>query len=171
MKILLIGDSITNGFDTDKLLPDMEIINKGVYGDNSVGVLNRLANDVVTEMPDYVYFLIGTNDFAMGRSNNQLLETLKKTAELIKKYLPKSKIIFTSILPTRRIENRPNERINKMNELIKQLCAEYKAEYFTLHSAMKDKSGQMKIEYTNDGLHLTDAAYKTWAEILRQRHS
>lgn len=171
MKILLIGDSLTNGFKTGKLLPDMEIINKGIYGDNSEGLLERLEKDVVSEKPDIIYILIGTNDFAMGRSNDKLLETLKKTAGVLNKYLTNSKIIFTSILPTRRIENRPNDRINKMNELIKHLCIKYNAEYFNLHSAMADETGGLKIEYTNDGLHLTDAAYQKWAEILRGRHT
>ena len=171
MKIILIGDSITAGFKTDLLLPGLKIVNKGVYGDNSEGVLKRLKHDVIAQAPDIVYILIGTNDFALGRSNDQLLETLKNTAEILQTSLKKTKIYFASILPTRAIENRPNERINEMNLLISKLCKRKGLEYFNLHAEMADEFGNLKEELTIDGLHLTDAAYKKWSQILNDRHS
>ena len=170
MKILLIGDSITEGFKTGILLPNLDIINKGVYGDNSEGVLKRLNADVISYNPDIVYIMIGINDFAMGRNNDQLLDTLEKIAVLLKKTIPAGRIFFTSILPTRNIENRPNSRINEFNELIKQLCTNRGAEYFNLHSEMTDETGLLNKKYTIDGLHLTGAAYQKWAEVLQQRH-
>ncbi len=171
MKILLIGDSITEGFKTGILLPNLNIINKGVYGDNSEGVLKRLNADVISHNPDIVYILIGTNDFAMGRNNGQLLDTLEKIAGLLKKTIHTGEIYFTSILPTRNIKNRPNRRINEMNELIKQLCVKRGTKYFNLHSAMTDETGLLNNKYTIDGLHLTDTAYQKWAEVLQQRHT
>ena len=171
MKILLIGDSITESFKTDLLLPRLKILNKGIYGDNSEGVFNRLKHDVIAQAPDIVYILIGTNDFALGRSKNQLLETLENTAEILQTYLKKTKIYFTSILPTRSIENRPNKRINEMNLLISKLCERKGLEYFNLHSEMADEFGNLKEELTIDGLHLSDTAYKIWSQILLSRHS
>lgn len=171
MKILLIGDSITEGFDTDKHLPQFKILNKGICGDNSVGVLNRLNHDVIAHNPDIIYILIGTNDFALGRSNDELLESLEKTAEVLQTYLKHTKIFFTSILPTRAIENRPNDRINKTNALIRQLCKRKSLEYFNLHAEMADEFGNLNEAFTLDGLHLTEAAYKRWSEILINRHN
>jgi lysophospholipase L1-like esterase len=171
MKILLIGDSITEGFKTDLLLPRLKILNKGISGDNSEGVFNRLKHDVIAQAPDIVYILIGTNDFALGRSNDQLLETLENTAEILQTYLKKTKIYFTSILPTLDIEDRPNERINEMNLLISKLCERKGLEYFNLHYEMADEFGNLKEELTIDGLHLSNTAYKIWSQILLRRHS
>ena len=45
-KIILLGNSITQFGDWKKLLNDSSVINRGIAGDNTHGVLTRL-NDVI----------------------------------------------------------------------------------------------------------------------------
>lgn len=40
-----------------------EVINKGVNGDTTTGILNRFPEDVISHNPDLVFILTGTNDF------------------------------------------------------------------------------------------------------------
>ena len=40
-----------------------DIINKGVNGDTTAGIVTRFKEDVLDGQPDHVYFLTGTNDF------------------------------------------------------------------------------------------------------------
>ncbi|MDO4834642.1 MAG: GDSL-type esterase/lipase family protein [Bacillota bacterium] len=40
-----------------------DVINKGVNGDTTGGILNRFSEDVLKQKPDMVFFMTGTNDF------------------------------------------------------------------------------------------------------------
>ena len=44
-----------------------EIINKGICGNNTNDILDRLQKDVLSERPDLVVLMIGTNDFCNER--------------------------------------------------------------------------------------------------------
>jgi len=164
-KILLIGDSITEAFKTDKLLPELNIINKGVYGDNTTGVLARLEKDVIDQNPDVVFVLIGTNDFALERTDDELTGNIDKIINILTEKLENAAIYLTPILPTRNIENRPNERIREVNNTLKMLTQKYGIRYFDLYSCLLD-NGQIAEHFTIDGLHLSDDAYKIWADFL-----
>lgn len=71
MKIVCIGDSITYGYNVDynqswihpaRQKTGYEIINCGINGDTSGGMLARFYDDVITEKPDYVHIMGGVND-------------------------------------------------------------------------------------------------------------
>jgi GDSL-like Lipase/Acylhydrolase. len=71
--IIFLGDSITEGFPTDTLLKEFSIVNKGISGDRTELVLERLNRDVIRLSPSAVFLLIGINDMGSGFSNNTLL--------------------------------------------------------------------------------------------------
>lgn len=77
MKIVCLGDSFVRGFGVSEehcwvsRLADLlgeDVINKGVNGDTSGGILARFYPDVVTENPRYVLIDGGFNDFLSGSS-------------------------------------------------------------------------------------------------------
>lgn len=165
-KILLIGDSITEGFDTQKLMPEFSIINKGISGNNSKDLLNRLKTDLIPYEPDIVFVLIGTNDLAQGNSDHEILINIKEIVASIKFHLINTEVYVTSILPTRNNELRPNERIKRLNKKIEMLTYEQKVKYFNLFPLFVDDSENLIQELTEDGLHLNELAYKLWADYL-----
>jgi len=70
-KIVCHGDSLTEASDLDKKYTwpimlesrlDLKIINSGIGGDTSGGLLGRFYDDVVRHQPDLVIILGGTND-------------------------------------------------------------------------------------------------------------
>ena len=99
--ILMIGDSITEGFDTKKYFLDEIIINKGVSGDSTVECLDRICSGWFIPLPDRVYICIGTNDFARDRTDQFVLANTKTIIEKDCQFAPESKIFLTSIFPTR----------------------------------------------------------------------
>lgn len=64
---VLLGDSWFAGGDLyNRLvarLPKATIINKGVSGNKASDLLARFATDVATQNPDFVWIMIGTNDY------------------------------------------------------------------------------------------------------------
>ena len=54
------------------------------------------------------------------------------------------------------------------NQRLQKLAKEFDYDYIDLHSQMKDDKGELKQEFTADGLHLNAEGYKVWkAQIDR----
>ncbi|WP_152805145.1 GDSL-type esterase/lipase family protein [Alkalibaculum sporogenes] len=75
MKIVCIGDSLTFGYKLKqshvwtRLLEcklNIDVINKGINGDTSGGMLSRFYIDVLTLKPSHVIIMGGVNDLIMG---------------------------------------------------------------------------------------------------------
>ena len=165
-KIIFLGDSITEGFDLKHYFPDLNIVNKGIYGDNTDGVLARLHKDVIELNPDVIFLLIGTNDFACGKSNNMLIENLKKILTIIKSNLPAAAVYHSSILPVRGLDNRNNKDIKEVNNEMRTFCDATGITYFDLFPQFLNSNLEMAEIYSEDGLHLTKEGYDKWAELL-----
>lgn len=75
MKIICLGDSLTYGYGVrrskvwTKLAQDklgIEIVNEGISGDTSGGMLSRLHSCVYIQKPDAVFIMGGVNDLIAG---------------------------------------------------------------------------------------------------------
>jgi lysophospholipase L1-like esterase len=167
-KFLLTGDSITWSFDTLKLLPEFNIINKGIPGNNSTHLLKRLKRDLLASNPGMVFILIGTNDIAQGCGDSEISANIRSIMMLTTEYVPVKDIFITSILPTRNNQPRPNKRILELNKKIKIIADEFKVNYLDLYPLFADETDQLIVDLTEDGLHLNEKAYERWAQFLRQ---
>lgn len=86
-KITCIGDSLTFGYGVSKdkkwidilakELPQYEVLNKGVNGDTTSGLLSRFYQDVILNKPEKTIITIGSNDFLTGRTVDSAFENLK----------------------------------------------------------------------------------------------
>ena len=55
----------------------------------------------------------------------------------------------------------------RVNELLPSIAERHGAEYVDLWPAFADEDGKLSRAYTTDGLHLSGAGYKRWAEMVR----
>lgn len=165
-KILLLGDSITESFPNDFLIPGYAVLNKGISGNSTNEVLQRLDEDVIQERPDIIFMLIGTNDFARNRENIEISDNYTKILFKLKNSLPSVTIYAVSVLPVRDLDNRSNARIIELNNSISKLVKEMHLNFFDLYSDFTDEEGKLKKEFTEDGLHLTAVAYLCWKKHL-----
>ncbi len=58
---------------------EYEVVNKGVNGDTTTGILTRSHEDIIKSKATHTIILAGTNDFLLGRS----LENVEKNLNLI----------------------------------------------------------------------------------------
>jgi lysophospholipase L1-like esterase len=164
--LLLIGDSITEGFNTKELLPNINIVNKGVSGDSTFETINRIEESWFDSEPELIFICIGTNDLPRDTSDETILSNIKKIALRIKDHYPDGKIFLMPLFPTLDNPPRPNSRIVSLNIKIKYLTDELSCGFFNTYPHFADNQGNLKSEFTNDGLHLTDRAYKHWSELI-----
>lgn len=166
LKILFIGDSITEGFNNKHFLPELNIRNEGVSGDRTDETFDRINPEWFNPQPDLIFLCIGTNDIARGRTDIFIVQAIDSILHKIFALSPRSKLIVTSIFPTYSNEERSNQRIVEINKRLNLLCDNRNILYFHLHRHFTDEFGQLRINFTDDGLHLNDEGYKQWAVKL-----
>lgn len=105
MKLLCIGDSLTYGYGVFrdeswvqlvKKGLNIPIINKGINGDTTAGMLSRSYTDVVENNPSHVIIMGGCNDFISNRSLNMVEENIK---ELVKEAIDYNIVPIIGIEP------------------------------------------------------------------------
>jgi lysophospholipase L1-like esterase len=175
--VVLLGDSITEGFEVAKYFPGRRLLNRGIgadvignamSADDPRGVLQRLNESVFDCAATDVFILIGINDLNTGRNVESMEMGYRELLKRIRERVPAVKIHVQSVLPTRGTHAKQNAPVLAFNEKLKKLTEEFACDWIDLHRLMRDENGELKAEFTNDGLHLTEPAYRLWrAEVLR----
>ncbi|RYF85411.1 MAG: sialate O-acetylesterase [Chitinophagaceae bacterium] len=171
--IIFLGNSITAGIDWMELLGRTDVRNRGISGDITFGVLERL--DEVTEgKPAKVFILIGINDISRNIPDSVIINNHRKIVQRIKKESPKTKIYFHTLTPVNneftQFKNHYNkdEHILYVNEALKKMAAEEKITVIDLYPHFLNADKKMDKKYTIDGLHLNAAGYKVWSDLLKK---
>lgn len=169
--IIFLGNSITAGVDWMELLGNINARNRGISGDITFGVLERLS-EVTEGKPAKVFILIGINDISRNIPDSFILSNYKKIVERIKKESPSTKIYFQTLLPVNneftQFKNHYNkdEHILHVNEELKKLAQKEKITLVDLYPHFLNAEKKLDKKYTVDGLHLNADGYKMWKEIL-----
>ncbi len=169
--VVLVGDSITEGFEVAKHFPGRRVLNRGIGADvigNALpagdprGVLQRLDNSVFDCAPTDVFLLIGINDLNSGRDIDTMEAGYRELLSRIRGRRPDLRVHVQSVLPTRGEHDKQNEPVRQINGRLRKLTAEFHCGFIDLHPLMGDAEGRLRTEFTNDGLHLTEPAYVIW---------
>lgn len=173
--VVLVGDSITEGFEVAKYFPGRRVLNRGIGADvigNALppddprGVLQRLDHSVFDCAPGDVFLLIGINDLNAGREVATMEAGYRELLRRVRERRPDLRVHVQSVLPTRGDHDRQNAPVRDFNERLKRLAAEFRCNFLDLHALMRDDESRLKAEFTNDGLHLTEAAYQVWRKEI-----
>jgi lysophospholipase L1-like esterase len=171
-QIIMLGNSITNGGNWSELLGNNRVINRGISGDNTFGVLNRL-DEIVSSQPEKIFILIGINDLSRETPVDVILNNYRRIVSKIQLESPETRIYVQSLFPTNnefdhfpRAQNKDDE-IRAVNIGIEKIAGEYGITFIDLYPHFMDKEGKLSKEYTNDGLHLMGKGYLKWTEIIR----
>lgn len=172
--IVLLGDSILNGFDHQLLNTEKAIINCGIDGATSQ-TLFLVLNSVIKMQPDQILFMVGTNDLADEHEFDCLDITfaLFNMISVIHQQLPMVKVGILTPLPIdesrQRTRARNNRTLRMLGEEMKALKQDLDyVEVIDLFSLYLDEQGSMKADYTTDGLHLSAAGYQLFAKKLSE---
>ncbi len=175
--VVLLGDSITEGFDVTKYFSGRRVLNRGIGADvignemptnDNRGVLKRLNESVFDCAATDVFLLIGINDLGSGRKVEVMEQGYREILKRIREKAPAVRVHVQSVLPTRGNYTKHNAPVLDFNARIRKLATEFGCDFIDLHKLMKDEQGELKAEFTRDGLHLNDAAYLIWrAEVLK----
>lgn len=172
-KVVFLGNSLTEGGKWDKYFPKQAPVNRGISGDNTEGMLNRIG-EIIDAKPRILFILTGINDISQNLTNQQIIVNYTHILDSVQTESPKTVIYVQSILPINNDFGRykrligKEEQVSAFNKALKKLCDEKKIKFINLYPHFEDKSGKLKKEITNDGLHLNDAGYTIWVKELKK---
>lgn len=170
--IVFLGNSITQVGKWQELIPNKKIINKGISGDVTTGVLARI-EDCLLAKPEKIFVMIGINDLKIGKAIDTITANQIKIIEKIRRLSPRTKIYMESTLPVNEsmlaniYKRLNNADIAKMNVALKLACKQEKVKYIDLQPIMIDENAQLKKSLSTDGLHLKPEAYLNWVNYLK----
>ena len=176
--IIFIGDSIVEYYPLQELLGTTKtIVNRGIRGYQTGLLLDNLDAHLYGDTVDQIVLLIGTNDIGKDVPMSQALTNLESVIQSISRDYPLSQIKLVSILPVHQGEEykqtvyiRTNEKIKAWNQVYQDLASAYmQVEYVSVFEELLDQEGQLKSDYTTDGLHLSVSGYQTLSETLKTR--
>lgn len=170
--IVFLGNSITDGGEFNELLHNENIKNRGISGDVISGVMERL-HQVTDGKPRMIFLMIGINDIAHNKSLSELTEEYENLVKAIRNSSPSSRLFIESVLPINNSFKRYKNLFGKeqliinLNQQLKEISQENGADYIDLYSVFVDGKGNLKKDFTNDGLHLTGKGYHAWANAIK----
>ncbi len=172
-EIIFLGNSITEGGDWKALFPNVNAVNRGISGDVTAGILNRLS-EVTSSQPKKIFLLIGTNDLARGKSKSYVVDHVASILHEIQKDSENTEIFLQSILPVnpkvgdKFSGHKSNQQlIMSVNRSLEELAKRNNVSFIDLHKRFRNAKGALKPKFTYDGLHLSKQGYKKWKRVLR----
>ena len=166
-EIIFLGNSISDQCEWAELFSDPRVKNRGIGGDDTDGVLERL-DEVTASHPDKIFLLIGTNDLSYGKDVPHVLKNIALILDRVKADSPETMVYLQSILP---VDDgihytRDNRQILEVNSKLPDLAKERGYTYVDLHTAFRNEAGILNPDYSYDGLHLSGKGYLYWKELI-----
>lgn len=178
---LFVGDSLTTGFKSYTLISFNNIIARNGLKIEDVMTTEYFETEngnitMIDAMKSYdvshIYIMVGANSVSYASVEN-IIGEYSKILDAVKKDHPTSNIYVQSILPVTSYyeaqnPNHNNEKIDKINTELLNLCKEKEVHYLNVAEIFKDESGAM-YEYISpgDGLHISKNSYRIWIDYLK----
>ena len=169
---LFLGDSITEFYKLEDYYDkDLFVVNSGISGNSAYNILSDMYNRVYKYNPTKVFLLIGTNDLS-HQTDDQIINNILDIVSKIHIYRKNAEVYVESIYPVNNntegndividwmVAERDNERIKGINKVLKEKSKEHEYTYLDFYSKLEDEKGRLKLDYTTDGLHISDEGYK-----------
>ena len=161
-QIVIAGDSITEICNMElyrayEKRNSLDVYNRGISGDTSDRLLERLQSNVLCLMPKCIVYLIGTNDISIGADEEYVFSNIEEIIIKTSDFCPDTDIILLKVFP---VDGRNNRFIKKKNSDIKRLNDKldifekrYGITVLDLTDKLSDNNGMFNGKYTYDGLH------------------
>lgn len=182
-RVVFIGDSLTLGWPAlgaTGHFAGFEVISRGITSQVTSQILLRFRQDVVDLHPRIVVILAGTNDLArvIPPALPVIESNLASMAQLAK--ANGIRVVLSSLPPVNDSGHEPNgepvirskthssHQIRELNDWIKRFAKQNSFIFLDYYSAMVDRQGFLKMEYSQDGMHPNATGYSVMEPLAAQ---
>jgi len=183
--LLMIGDSITHGFDKagktvwDKYYAPRNAVNMGFSGDRTEHVLWRLEHGELDGVsPKLAVIMIGTNNSnGDDHTAEEIADGIKAIVCQIRTRLPETKVLILAIFPRGDAAQRKDKKHdapfndqwaknNQASELASKVADGKMVFYLDINKAFLNDEGVLTREIMPDLLHPKEKGYQLWADAM-----
>jgi lysophospholipase L1-like esterase len=170
--IVFIGNSLTENCDWAELFPDLKIQNRGIGGDWTHGILDRI-DGIARSHPAKIFFEVGLGDLNdRPHEIGQIIGNCRQIVNRVKTVSPETRIYFQSLMPVQdvicRHMKKKSEEIIAFNLQLKNLSRECNATFIDLYPSFVVTGDQLNPEYTVDGGHVNGKGYLLWKSLIEK---
>ena len=166
--IVFTGSSSIRLLDLKKVFPGLKALNRGFGGSHTSDVNHYLDRCLLRYEPSLVIFYCGGNDLWDKKTPEQVEEDFAEFQRRLFEKSPEAKLIVMAVRPSpSRISIRDKEA--DLNARFKKAADADKRITYVAGSCDRflDKDGKpIKELFVADGLHMSDAGYAIWKELL-----
>ncbi len=195
--VLCFGDSLTAGFQSpsrdnptgdetpygaflqEMIGPSMQVAISGICGELTGEMAMRFRQDVISRQPTHVIILGGTNDLGWNAQPPDIMRNLVKMYEQARAdHIVPVPVTVPSIRVAGTDESQETlfwiaehlTRRRHLNALIAQYADSHQLSRIDLHGATAEPKTQLLADvYSNDGLHLSTAGYRKFAQLVYEQ--
>jgi len=179
-KIVCIGDSLTEGYQIaeDRCWPSLlnkeaayEIINSGICGDTTAGMLARFHEMVIAHKPNYVIIMGGTNDIWFNIPDNQIIANILAMTRLARHHQVQSIIGIPTPYYVPDVEEGEHffmdlkgmhQRLSEYTQTLRRFAVDD-------DQPLIDFSQQLSVSlFLEDGLHPNEAGHRAMANNAKE---
>lgn len=188
-QIVFAGSSLMEWFPIDEmqltLRIDCVIYNRGMAGAATIDLLGAMDECIFDLEPSKLFINIGTNDIGAsgpdGYRIEKLLANYNEILDQIQKRLPLCAVFVMAYYPVNPkadfelhghqkeelFRTRTNENIKATNEAVEVLATKHGMSFIDVNRGLFDEDGNLKKEYSIDGIHLWPNAYAVILENMK----
>lgn len=174
--IVMLGNSLTeNGGDWSARLGKKNVRNRGIIGDEVMGIYDRL-HQILPGHPAKLFLLIGVNDVSHDLTPDSIVSMIRMTVERIQRESPETKLCLQSLLPINESFGRYKKLTGKTNLIpeinarLEVLAKEKRISYLNLFPRFTEKgTNTLRADLSTDGLHLNEDGYAIWVKALKKK--
>lgn len=166
--VLFVGSSSIRLWNLEKSFPGMQAVNRGFGGSEVADSVHFFERIIVPHKPRVIVLYAGDNDLSKGKTpcrvHGDVIEFLGK----VEQHLPETRVVFIAVKPSiRRWEM--VHKVRAVNALVNATAVDNERLAFVdVDAPMLGTDGRPRQElFVQDGLHLSEAGYKVWAELVR----
>lgn len=171
--VVWMGDSLTEQAWWSFLTKEKPLVNRGIGGDNTRGMLARLP-EILEFAPRKIFLMAGVNDLSGNSPVEEVAANVRAMLEMVRERVPACEVYLQSIItPNDEVlayayAKGKQQAVSRLNALYKALCDEGLATWVDLRPLLENERGEVKEAYTKDGIHLHPEAYVVWVDYLKK---
>lgn len=172
--IMFCGSSLMGGFDVGTYLAedgyDVSIGNVTMGGTTIADFAEAQQENIISMNPGAIFINIGSVDIdriASGVFDMQFMhDSYESLLTALRDGLPDCNIYVMAYYPSRENTFRPNALVDQCNVWVEELAKELNLNFVNVSGVLKNDRGYLRDEFSADGIHLTDEAYRlVYAEL------
>lgn len=182
-KIVFAGSSLMEMFPIEQFVKedklDIVVYNRGVGGFVTEELLENIDTCIIDLQPSKLFINIGTNDLSDSRrSFEEIFERYGKILSIVTEKVDDVSMYLMAYYPVNYnaateemkpcLKIRSNEKIKAANEEVARLARKFNANYIDVSEPLKDENGDLKAEFTIEGMHINEQGYRAIYPLIKQ---